>query len=57
MLSAARGERQPPLERLAKPYSAPCHVFVPFSTGVGQKTVDNPTAKPTIYETAGKATY
>jgi hypothetical protein len=41
VLSAPRGERQPPLECLAKPCSAPCHVFALFSTGVGQKTVDN----------------
>ena len=50
-----RGERQSPLERLAKPCSAPCHVFAPFSTGVGQKTVDKSNAKPTIYRTVGKA--
>jgi hypothetical protein len=55
VLSAPRGERQPPLECLAKPCSAPCHVFAPFSTGVGQKIVDNSNAKPTIYETADKA--
>jgi hypothetical protein len=55
VLSAPRGERQPPLECLAKPCSAPCHVFALFSTGVGQKTVDNSNAKPTIYGTADKA--
>jgi hypothetical protein len=41
-----RGERQPPLECLAKSCSAPCHIFALFSTGVGQKTVDNSNAKP-----------
>jgi hypothetical protein len=38
-----------------KTYSAPCHVFALFSTGVGQKTVDNSNPKPTIYGTADKA--
>lgn len=32
-----------------------CHVFALFSTGVGQKTVDNSNATPKIYGTAHKA--